>query len=875
MASLDIETAGPMLKRIKVGQLDPELLTSVMELAEEHGYEVTITASSDLHFLFKIYQAEKVKQRKNLKRLKKAENLILRLAGLSLHHEAEKREERSRREEKKPNFNRAGIEEDMRISTRMRQLFGSIGITDDKEISETIGFLGEAKAEERVNAARASPIGEELVKAVFAENPETLRIPKDAEYDREIKAMGHKKGLIDAWREETGAQTPVWADYGRSPGALLVGYGELCKGLGLAGEKGEAAEPGSLRAAIGELGFSLAERSGSLVLEGSDGTGTVISDPGSGEFAQSALRRLLRRARALADRESGRGAGESTVPDVPSAMSRKAGAAPRGAEKADDAIGQLEALGTGAARRAAAAYRKKGGGGEGMLAALHELGIDVSKLTSMRESISEESGSRTPSREQQRFDSSLHYLFELVVSRDLEGIVRRNFDLDGLKIGRFGYLVGASGAFELQLLGEKGSLEKRLYLSLQDMEPARIGKELSEATGMVSHGIICEDLRGRFTLSDGRSFALTEDAREVGRRQRVRIRTPLRLALEDAVPRGAAMFKEDLTLRPDPSDPLHREFYSALSTQEGRKAVVRSLLAYFEMSRRTLLPDRRPPNTYVLLVEGQEGKQITFQPTDMDGIGNFIESTGGRPDFSDFNRDFHNAAADFAVHLHEGMSRAAAAGMISPRSVPSAALILAEIASAAQTPLPPEGADVRSVRRRILRENDGRMIGIGFDASEHVGQTIPSQGGRARIEREDGRVMLSASQCAITMDAVSSPEAGAEYRAGFMAGSMAHLERLPAKVAEIAVAMIETAESPDQSDEGRIAKAARLLRLGRRNGGSIAARVASDPEVASASGGQRARLAAMKAEEIIFGSRPSAPRAHAAEHETEAEAGAV
>ncbi len=853
MASLDIETIGPRLKRIKVSQLAPDLLTSVMELAEEHGYEVTITASSDLHFLFKIYQAEKVKQKRDLKKLKKAENLILRLAGLySLHHESEKAQERSRREEKKPSFGRAPIEEEMRISRKMLELFASIGVTDEKEVQETIGFLGEAKATERVLAARGSGVGEDIVKAVFSENPETLRIPKDRDFDSRVKAIGHKKGIIDAWKEETDSEPPVWADYQQSPGALLVDYGELCKGLGLGG-KGA----GSLGEAISELGFSFAEKAGALIVEGSDGTISTISDPKSGEFAPDPLRRILRRAKILRERASGQAAGEGTVPDVPSAISRKPRAS-AGERKEDPAIRQLEALATPASAKAAGAYRRSGGGVEGKLAALHELGIDVSKLSNLRDSISEDSDSETRSKDQRKFDSSVGMLFELVVARDLEGKIRRSFAMEGLRLGRFGYLVGASGAFELQLLDQGGRMRKRLYLSLQDMDPARIGKELAEASGMVSHGILAKDEDGAFALSDGRAFALTEDAREVGSRPRARIRTPDRFGLEEVRPRGAAMFKEDLALRPDPADDLHREFYTALAGAESRKTVIRSLIAYFEMSRRTLLPDRRPPNTYVLRVEGAGGSYFTFQPTDMDGIGNFIESAGGRPDFSDFNRDFHNAAADFAVQMHEGMMRAAAAGIIPSKSVPSPARILAEMAAAAQAPLPPDAEDMRRARRGILESNDGRMIGIGFDASEHVGQTIPAQGGRAAIEREDGRVRLSADLAGRTMEEASRQEAAAEYRSGFMAGSMAHLEKLPDKVGEIAVAMIEATEMPDHDEDERIAMAAKLLRLGRRTGGSIAARVASDPEVRTATGGQRSRLAAMKAEEIIFGVRSEA-----------------
>jgi hypothetical protein len=783
MAELDIENIGPMLKRVKIAQLEPELLQGVLELAQEHGYEVTVTSLSDLHFLFRIYQAEKAKEERSLQ-LKKAEDLILRLAGLySLHHEAERRQAKERADSdaehrRKP---RTGLaEEDITVGKRMRGLFAGIGIREEGDVQRAIAMLGEAKAEERVGIILKSSLGDELVKAFFAENPDTVWLMPDERFLDELNAMEAKKGIIDAWSGSRNEPPPLWADYRKSPSVLLVDFEVVLAGLGI----------------------------------------------GKG---------------------AGGGGGEKTTPDVPHAIGK-----PREGAGRDDAV---EDMGIPAlAPEAERAYSEAGGGAAGRLAALKAMGVDVTRLDSVRESISGDPQSGSRSKEQQRFDSGIAFIFDLVASGKLEGALLSSLGSGGLALGKVGYLCGASGAFELQINDAGGRPVKRVYLSMQDMGPAEIGKEAVEASGMTSHRIWTRDLAGTPFYGGGRRFALSEDARDVGRKGTIRIRMPAALAWETVATKGAAMFKEDLALRPDPDDELHRSFYAALSDPGGRKEMLRSLLAYFEMSRRALLPDRRPPNTFLLMVESGGRRSFVFQPTDMDGIGNFIDSAGDKPDFADYNNDFYKAAADFAVQMHEGMMRAAGKGMIRREGIPSPSRIVAELSAAAGEPFPPDGEEVRSARMEVFRRNDGSLIGIGFDASQYVGHTIPSQGGRGVILGTDGRVRLDAELASRTAEEAGTAEAQAAFLSGIRPSALAQLETLPAKIADIAGEMIEASAMPEQDEGARAAKERRLERLRNRTGGQIAAEVASDARVRSAEGEERERIAGRLAALIITGS---------------------
>ena len=55
----------------------------------------------------------------------------------------------------------------MRVSKKMRELFESVGISDERDMQQAIGFLGERKIEERITMARKTTLGEDLLKKVF------------------------------------------------------------------------------------------------------------------------------------------------------------------------------------------------------------------------------------------------------------------------------------------------------------------------------------------------------------------------------------------------------------------------------------------------------------------------------------------------------------------------------------------------------------------------------------------------------------------------------------------------------------------------------------------------------------------------------------
>lgn len=772
MALLDIDEIRPKLRRIKLAHLAPELLESVLELAGESGYEVTVTASSNLEFLFSIYQAEKAKRKKETRRLKKAEKLILRLAGFQMLQHEVRQEQRRREEERKPLITRAMVEGELRIGRRMRELFKSIGITNERDMQETVGLLGEKKAEERIELVGKTSLGESLIKELFGKNPGMLRVPREDAFLKELHGLEVKKTLIDDWKEASGMQPPLWLDYKKAPEALLLEYEQICKELGMENEP-------EVR-----VGKAYSEQSES--------------------------------------------SGDRTIPAVPDALSE---AATRSAEAPGPEDPRLLQENPEYAR-AQEAYVQAGGGLNGRLAALHELGIDVSKLGTEKESISQEPNSEARLREQAKLDYRIALIFDLILAKGLEATISQHLGSEELRITGMKYLSGVSGAFELRV--KDGQNQKKLYLSLQDMEPAAIGREAIEAEGMVSHKIWTRNAAGDVLEVEGRRYAISEDARDVGRRGRITIRMPDCFRFEEVQTRGAAMLRDDLVLRPDPGNELHAEFYRRLAEEDGRKELMRALLAYYEMSRRTLLPDRRVPNTYVLLVERKNGKRsFTFQPTDLDGIGNFIGAKDGKPDFTGFNRDFHKAAADFTLRMHDGMLRAAEKGMMAAEEVVSPGRLFSELVAETKTLFPVDQADVKAKREEVLRRNDGRMIGIGFDATRHIGTRLPSQGGESTIEGADGRVRLEAGRAGKTAAEAGGRKAQKEFMEGLGPAGRAMAAMQAAKVADIAV-MIAQAEGTEEE------KADRRLRLRKRPGGEMAARIAEDAGFARAKDKRRA-----------------------------------
>lgn len=228
---MELRDTEALLKRMKLRQLEPALQREILEFAEQMGYETTITASSNLHFLLKLYKAEMAKEKKSRKALKKAEELILRLS--SLHYDIIRREGERRKEELKRKIPFTGIRGGAPISEKTRRALESIGITDEAVMEQAVELFGDAKIDERVGLVNSTNLGDKVIKKVFGTHPETILIPNDGDFVSELDAMEIKKAIIDDWSEARGLPPPPWADYLQTPGILLDSYHDISRLLGL------------------------------------------------------------------------------------------------------------------------------------------------------------------------------------------------------------------------------------------------------------------------------------------------------------------------------------------------------------------------------------------------------------------------------------------------------------------------------------------------------------------------------------------------------------------------------------------------------------------------------------------------------------------
>ncbi len=226
---MNLDSEGPLLKKMKINKIETDLHKEILEFVEEFGQERTVRSSSSLHFLYKIYQAEKIKEKRSKKRLKKAEELIMKLT--SLHYEAQQREmERKKRENRESPFKWTGSA--IPVSKRMKELFESIGITDEKAMEQIVELLGEKKVGERIDLVHASNLGEGLVKKLFRMKPEMLLAVKDDEFISMVETLERKKELIDIWGSAR-ELIPSDTAYIRIPEILFEEYHEISRILEL------------------------------------------------------------------------------------------------------------------------------------------------------------------------------------------------------------------------------------------------------------------------------------------------------------------------------------------------------------------------------------------------------------------------------------------------------------------------------------------------------------------------------------------------------------------------------------------------------------------------------------------------------------------
>jgi hypothetical protein len=289
---MDTSESASFLRKMKLGELVPDLRQQVIELASRMNYETTLKASSSLYFLFELYQAEKAKEEKSQDALKKAEDLIIRLE--TLQHSVMARSARKGKEKEKehgPQFRK--IEVEILINDKTRKLFSSIGITDETVMAKTIEAMGERKTEERIELVHATNLGNELTRRFFPAYPELLIEPNDEQFVNELEILEMKKAVVDCWVLANGRPPPQGADYGNNPGIMLESFHEIARQLGaeipeavkknleaaekkVAKYRGKPMHPDDFIKMAQAFGFSIVRKSKHGVLMKNEQTGKIM-----------------------------------------------------------------------------------------------------------------------------------------------------------------------------------------------------------------------------------------------------------------------------------------------------------------------------------------------------------------------------------------------------------------------------------------------------------------------------------------------------------------------------------------------------------------------------------------------------------------------
>jgi predicted RNA binding protein YcfA (HicA-like mRNA interferase family) len=303
---MDLAGSATLLRKIRISQLEPGLRDEVLEFAGEMGYEGTLNASSRLHILLEIYNAEKAKEKKSKRMLRKAENLIMKLAGLHYATTVMEGRRPEARKKERP-FGKVPEAMELFISTRMRALFGSIGISDERVMAQALGLLGEKKIEERATLILASNIGQELSKKLFSMRPVMLLEPDDGKFLGTLADLETKKDIVDTWARTREISMP----YGNSPQILLMDYPQLTQALGLlGGRKEEVSGPPigkkeelkyrpvpmkfrDMLKVLEEYGFHVKSLKNEAVLVHESGRILTVSNPHAGEYTPATVRAII------------------------------------------------------------------------------------------------------------------------------------------------------------------------------------------------------------------------------------------------------------------------------------------------------------------------------------------------------------------------------------------------------------------------------------------------------------------------------------------------------------------------------------------------------------------------------------------------------
>jgi hypothetical protein len=188
-----LERERTLLKRMKVRELEPALRDEVLELAKEMDYERTIKASSNLHFLYVLYQSEKKKRRKSREALKKAENLIMTIATLQHTERAILSEKKGKK--KKRRMKRSTTDTQIVVSPKLLKAFRSIGIRDEAVVVRTVELLGEVEAKDRIDEI-LDKLGSKAAKKTYGANPKLLQEPNRRRFSENLDKFTAQQGTI-------------------------------------------------------------------------------------------------------------------------------------------------------------------------------------------------------------------------------------------------------------------------------------------------------------------------------------------------------------------------------------------------------------------------------------------------------------------------------------------------------------------------------------------------------------------------------------------------------------------------------------------------------------------------------------------------------
>ncbi|MFN7991375.1 MAG: hypothetical protein U0R44_04435 [Candidatus Micrarchaeia archaeon] len=397
------------------------------------------------------------------------------------------------------------------------------------------------------------------------------------------------------------------------------------------------------------------------------------------------------------------------------------------------------------------------------------------------------------------YDSKVKVFLDLIVRGGLPARIAAIPGFGGKKISSVEPLSGLRGIFKVKM-----SDGRSIFVKPEDMLPVKFGEELAASKGLVPpetlHGYAYDTglmVDGKPLMQD---YGISLDIHDLASPKTGHSETTITLPdgslvkayegkkvmaslpsdgkTENVTVLGVAMFRDEVLKKPDADNAAAAMFYKLAQTKEGREKIFKAWNTYHELSRRILLMDRFDRNTTVMLVRRASGEvELTFQPIDMDGIGARIGSKEGKPDFTDFNRDFADATSGMLIDMASALDKAASIKMGNGKDlfqgeVPAAKAMMAELlGEKAGLDLKADKlapSDLKSPVKPIVEAHEGKPFGLGFDTTSPNAPKVGSlfiHGGRVRtVERVDGRVHLYGDEILALMDAARRDQA--EYVEG-------------------------------------------------------------------------------------------------------------